>query len=426
MRAEIRQNVRFNFTVNVLDGAFFGFGLGIASYVTVIPLFVSTLTDSSALIGLIAAMHMIGWQLPQLLTANRVARMRRFKPMVMLMTLNERLPFFALTLVALALPTIGKEWGLLLTFIFVIWQASGGGFTGTAWQSLIGKIMPQDWRGTFYGVQSSAANLLGSGGAILAGVILKTIEAPQSFALCFFICGAGMMISLAFLGSTREPESPPAREQSRSISEFWQGISKIIRGDSNLRLFILARSAAQISSVGFAFFTIYATRFHGMDAGTAGIMTGVLMLTQTVANPIVGWLGDRTSHRIIFALGAVMAGSSALIALLAPSLGWFYLVFAMTGAAGAALWTTVNALTYDFGPPEDRPYYIGLINTLVAPAALIAPLAGGWLADNVGYSATFIIAAVSGILTAVLVTGIREPRVHYAVAPVTPATTLIE
>ncbi len=414
MREEIRKNVRFNFTVNTLDGAFFGFGLGIASYVTVIPLFVSTLTDSSALIGLIASMHIIGWQLPQLLTANRVARLRRYKPMVMLMTLNERVPFFALALVALALPVIGREVGLILTFFFVIWQAMGGGLTGTAWQSMIGKIMPADWRGTFYGMQSSAANLLGSVGAVVAGAILAGIAAPHSFALCFLIAGVAMMISLSFLGATREPELPPARETSRPMGEFWRGIRDILRGDHNLRLFIVARITAQISSVGFAFFTVYAVKVHGMDVGTAGIMTGVLMLAQTVANPLVGWLGDRTSHRVIFALGALLAGASAAVALFAPSAGWFYLVFGMAGAAGAALWTTVNALTYEFGPPEDRPYYIGLINTMVAPAALLAPLIGGWLADNVSYGATFMIALISGVITALVMIGVREPRQHYA------------
>jgi hypothetical protein len=42
METEIRKNMRFNYIVNVFDGAFFGFGIGFASFSTVIPLFVST------------------------------------------------------------------------------------------------------------------------------------------------------------------------------------------------------------------------------------------------------------------------------------------------------------------------------------------------------------------------------------------------
>ena len=42
----------------------------------------------------------MGWQLPQILTASRVGRLRRYKPMVLTMAIHERLPFFALALVA--------------------------------------------------------------------------------------------------------------------------------------------------------------------------------------------------------------------------------------------------------------------------------------------------------------------------------------
>ena len=89
----IQKNLKHNLVFNLLDGAFFGFGLGFASFTTILPLFVANLTNSALLIGLIPAIHNVGWQLPQLLTAGRLGRMERYKPWVMLMTINERLPF---------------------------------------------------------------------------------------------------------------------------------------------------------------------------------------------------------------------------------------------------------------------------------------------------------------------------------------------
>jgi len=80
------KNFPFNFIVNVIDGGFFGLGLGFASFSTVLPLFVSNLTNSAILIGLIPAIHIVGWQLPQLFTAQRVAQQKRYKPMVMFFT----------------------------------------------------------------------------------------------------------------------------------------------------------------------------------------------------------------------------------------------------------------------------------------------------------------------------------------------------
>src|SRR5574338_1246114 len=101
MHPEETKNLKLNYTVNILDGAFFGFGIGFASFSTVIPLFVATMTDSAILIGLISAVHVMGWQIPQLLTAQHVSRLARYKPMVMWMTIHERIPFIGLALVAL-------------------------------------------------------------------------------------------------------------------------------------------------------------------------------------------------------------------------------------------------------------------------------------------------------------------------------------
>ena len=121
---EIRKNVRFNFTVSILDGAFFGIGaLGFASFVTVIPLFLNHLHASTVVIGLVTSVQAIGWQLPQMFTANRVAKMRQYKPFVLFMTLHERWPFVGLMLIAMTLlmPVYPKlKWWFPLVFIGVL------------------------------------------------------------------------------------------------------------------------------------------------------------------------------------------------------------------------------------------------------------------------------------------------------------------
>ncbi len=395
---DIQRNVRYNVTVNVLDGSFFGAAMGIASFVTVIPLFMSTLTTSATLIGLIAAIHSVGWQLPQLLTARRVAGLRRYKPMVLFMSINERLPFLGLALVAWFAASLGRELALLLTFILLIWQGLGGGLTATAWQSMIGKIMPVNRRGTFFGIQSAAANLLASGGAVLAGVILTNLPSPLDYTLCFGLSGLAMLISWLFLARTREPEREPEGAYNTQ-GDFWRSLATILRTDSNFRWFLTARILSQLALMATAFFTIYAVQRFGMSAQVAGFLTALYLIIQTLANPLMGWLGDRFSHRLVMEVGALVAVAAAAGAWLAPALGWFYLVFALAGIANVAFWTTAMAMTLDFGTSVDRPAYIGLANTLVAPATLIAPLLGGWMADSLGYSATFATASIGGLIT---------------------------
>jgi hypothetical protein len=192
VKADIYQNFKFNVIVNVIDGGFFGLALGFASFITVIPLFVSRMTDSSTLIGLIPAIHQVGWQLPQLFFAERVGRLTRYKPMVVALTIHERLPFLGLALVAFAVPVLGVNAALYITFALLIWQGIGGGITANPWQAMIAKIIPSDRRGTFYGFQAAMANLLASGSAVAAGVLLTRLEYPGNYALCFLIAVLAM------------------------------------------------------------------------------------------------------------------------------------------------------------------------------------------------------------------------------------------
>jgi MFS family permease len=414
VRQTIHRNMRHNMIVNITDGGWYGFGLGFASFVTVIPLFVSTLTDSTVIIGLIASVHWIGWQVPQLFTANRVARLARYKPMALLMTIQERWPFWGLVLVAAALPLIGREIGLALTLLLIIWQSLGAGFTATPWQSMIAKIIPTERRGTFYGLQSAAANLFSGFTAVAAGVVLHAVAYPLNFMLCFFFAAVSMVLSFAFLAWTREPAVPVAESATRDWRSYLAELRAILRDDPNFRWFVASRALAQFAAVGTSFFTVYAVRRFDMEPQVAGVMTALFLFAQVIASPLLGWLGDRWGHRRMFAIGALLTALSTFLAIAAPDLSWMYIVFALAGLTNSTLWTTGLVMNSEFGTDTNRPYYIGLGNTLLTPATLLAPIIGGALADTLGFNATFTMATLGGLATAaLLLIFVRDPRRVY-------------
>jgi MFS family permease len=404
------KDFKHNFVVNILDGGFFGFGMGFGSLGTVLPLFISMMTDSAILIGLIPAIHVMGWQLPQLFTARHVAKQKRQKPMVMFRTIQERLPFLGLAVIAWFLPKIGPQVALGLSFGMLVWQGLGGGFTATAWQSMVGKIIPGDRWGLFFGFQSAAASLFASVSAVLAGIILERVESPVNYTICFLLTTAAMAVSWVFLNQTREEESTIIRVEDTPAG-YWQSLIAIIRRDRNFRWFVAARTLAQLGTMGFSFYVVYAVRSYGIGEGTAGLLTAVLTIVQTIFNPIMGWFGDRWSHRGVMGVGILAAIVSSTIAWISPGVGWFYLVFGLAGVANVAVWTIAMAMTLKFGTESERPAYIGLANTLIAPTAFLIPLFGGWLADSAGYQATFIASVVGGLSTiCILIFFLRDQR----------------
>ncbi len=387
--------------MNVFDGAFFGFAIGFASFSTVIPLFVSQLSHSAILIGLIPAIHSMGWQLPQILTARRVSAMNRLKPFVMLMTIHERLPFLGLGILALFYSKFPPTLTLIITFTLLIWQGLGAGMTANAWQILIGKVIPSLNRGTFFGAQSAAANLFSSIGAVAAGFILQNNSVSKGFALCFFIAFALMVISWFFLDRTRELETGSAIETSEQPS-LWIHVKEILSKDKAFVGFLFSRFLFQFGMMAFAFYIIYAVRKFNLSTSDAGIMTAILMVTMVVANPILGWIADHWNHRRVFELGAIAAALSSLVILFAKDPLLFYLVMVLDGVAGTAFWTIGIAYSLEFGTDANRPTYVGIVNTSGAPIAIIAPILGGWLADRFNYSVTFIVSIVFALITALV------------------------
>ncbi|HNN13662.1 MAG TPA: MFS transporter [Anaerolineales bacterium] len=410
LEQNIRNNLKHNLTVNLWDGSLFGAALGFASFGTMLPLFVASMTDSATLIGLVPAIHSAGWLFPQLFTASHVSRLRQYKRTVLMTTIHERVPFLGFAIVALLLPLISRNLGLALTFLLLTWQGLGGGVTANAWTSMISKIMPPDSRGTFFGLQAGLANLFISISAIGAGYVLNYVDAPWDFAICFFIASIFFTLSWLALAATREPEDTE-KIIPKEKTHFWDDAQKVLRSDRNFNWFLSARILSQFATMGFSFYIIYALREFNMTEVIAGYLTATLTISQTIANISMGWIGDRIGHRTMLIIGAAAAFFSAILAWNATSIVWFYPIFILTGMANVSIWTIGMTMTVDFGTELERPIYIGLSQTLTAPATIIAPIIGGWIVDAAGFLPTFMISTVlSLVMVGILTFLVKDPR----------------
>ncbi len=410
MEKYIRAHLRYNVTMNLLDGAFFGLALGFGSFATIIPLFVTQLTDSAILIGLAPALHAIGWQLPQLFNAGQIARAREYKPMVLRNTLHERVPFFVLGVAALLIPVIGIKAALVITFLALAWQGIGAGFTANPWTSFVSKLIPPESRGAFFGMQGALANLAISIAAIGAGYLLETVVFPKNFGVSFSIAGIFLFVSYAALAKTREP-----RDEEKVVSEkqahFWEDAKRVLKKDKNFNWYLVSRFFMMFATMGFAFYILLGLRRFQMDSITAGYFTAALTLAQTFANASMGWLGDKVGHRAMLILGALATIVSSVIAWFAPTITWLYPAFILSGIGNVALWTIGITFTVGFGNDIERPTYIGLSNTLVTPATISAPILGGWLIDKFGFESTFGLSALIGLIAAgILIFVVKDPH----------------
>ncbi|RME45988.1 MAG: MFS transporter, partial [Chloroflexi bacterium] len=114
---EVVRHFKRNFLVNVLDSGFWFLGDSFVAAYTILPVFVSTLTDSPVLIGLIPALEGAGWFLPQLFLARQVEGRDRRLPMVVKLGALERLPFLFLAIGAFFLPRLDQHIAVVLVLL---------------------------------------------------------------------------------------------------------------------------------------------------------------------------------------------------------------------------------------------------------------------------------------------------------------------
>jgi MFS family permease len=414
VEAEVERNYRFNFIVNFLDGTFFWWGASFIAPRTILPLYVSRLTDSSLAIGLLATISATAWLLPQLFTANWVQRLPRKKEAPVRVGLfTERLPVLLLVPAAWL---ANRSPGLALTLFFVLfaWHAVGAGVVAVGWQDMLAKVIPVDRRGRFLGVTNFGGTATGVVGAVAAAWLLDRYDFPQGYMYSFAAAAALIFISWIFLALTREPLDTN-QEPVVSSGEYWKRLPGVLRADRNFRRFLLSQVVVAWGGMALGFLAVYAVRRWGLPDSQAGDYTASMLIGQALSNLLFGALADRKGHKLVLELSALFGVSAVVLAYLAPGPNWFHLIFAFVGANAAGSMLGGIMIVFEFTKPEMRPTYIGLSNTIIGVFNAITPLIGGWIVGVLGYRPLFAMAAALGAVGfALLRWTVREPRHSHA------------
>ncbi len=413
----VERNLRWNFSVNLLDISFITLAFSLISRETITPLLISNLTDSKIAIGLAPAIYSIAYYLPQLFAANHAERLRRKLPFVRLVGgLLERVPYLFAGLAILLFAESAPVLALLCLYLVIGLGALGNGVATPAWFSMIGKVLPVNRRGIFFGVSEGLGTLMGIIGAFFVGIILDEVGYPLNFATLFLVAAVFMGISWIGLSLNREPESPVVKKHIPQ-SHYFRNLPAILRGNHNFRRFLLSYSISRLSTMGVGFFIVYGNENFQLTGADVGLLTAILIGSQALMQLVLGGLADRHGHKKNLVISGLALALAALLALGATSLAGLIPAFVLLGVGLAADQVSRLNIILEFAVPEDQPTFIGLTNTLLAPVVFLAPIAGGWLADT-GFDSLFLLMIACGLVGGLmLLLIVKEPR-HIPPTPI--------
>ena len=413
MSSDLLRHSRFNFTVGVLNGSFFMFGVAFMSPTTVLPDFISEFTDSKAIIGFTSVLHVGCWCLPQILAAGWIERFQRQKMPYFLGNAGRLILAAAAFVCIFALCRHHPSLGLALFMLLYGVSMMSGGVAGLAFTSMVGAIIPPHRRAAFFSVRFLIG---GSVFTILAGAIIKAVLAdtvsfafPWNYEALFGVGWLMMALGTACMLLTKEDISDRATT-SRPILAGLYRAPAILRSDSRLRILLWNRMLSMGSRMSWPFFIILARQDLGLAKSTVGTFLMVQTVGALLGNICWGLLAGRLGHRfIIRACSGMDCGAPLYAAMVGVWLRLYgqglspdgvtlalFPIFFLMGATWHGSFVGVMSYILDIAPERRRPTYIGILNTAVGFGTL-APVLGGLIAGWLGLTTVFALSALCGI-----------------------------
>lgn len=246
------------------------------------------------------------------------------------------------------------------------------------------------WLGTYSAIQGSGQ----AAGPMLAGWLLGIVGYGWTFMT------AGIFGSIAWFMLLRAPSrGEPRRVAWREMRDAVVAVAR----DHRVILTSLAQAGQfMLHGIVAAFLPVYAVEQIGLSPAQAGILFGAQMITTILSRPVFGRLSDQLGRRRMIVTGITL--SAIAVALYAQATGFLVAVLlSMIYGAGLAITTSSTAaLITDLSDRKRYGAAHGLFGTIFDVGDALGPIAGGFVAANVGYAALFRTAAGVALLVAVV------------------------
>lgn len=415
-----KREIRRSFALGVFNGAIFEFAERLIDPPLILTWFVSQLTSSNLLIGLVAPLGDAGWFLPQIFVSARVQRMARKMPSYTLATLIRMIAWILLA----AAVWLARDPQFLLISFFILYATArlSAGLAGLAFFDVVAKTIPARQRGSFFAWRQLLGGILGLGASWVVTLVLNhpALGFPHGHAVLFGLyCAVALPAMVSFI-MIREP-SGTALNQKATPGQQLQRARQLWQRDPVFRRYMAVRLAMSLTIIALPFYGIYAKNVLGAPEGILGLYVGTRVVAQLLFNLPWGRLSDRHGNRLITQILNLGSGLTALVALTLANLvgllelqgDWLPLLvlplFFLDGALRPAQMLVGSNFLIELAPEAERPLYLGLSNTLIGIVVLLSGL-GGLVVDLLGFNGLFSLTLGLCLLAHKWSTGLPEPR----------------
>lgn len=403
---EQARDTRRNYWLGVVNGFLYITAETVMDPTLVMVAFLSHLTDSPLLLGLVLPIRDGAWSLPQLWVSGFLQSMPRK------VDFYRKISYMRIAtwvIVALAMNFV-REPGLLLVLFFGAFVISSfaSGLGGLPFLEVVGKVIPAEQRGEFFAWRFG----LGGLGSIAASAFVRwalsagsPLEFPYNYGILsvvFLILGT---VSVMAFNSIRErPDTVLLPRQN--LNEQLKRSIAITRKDTRYRAFLVLEMMLMLAGSATPFFAVYVQQRLGGSPAMIGVYLGVWTATNLLANATFGRIArrDGVQRVMLFATSAGLLLSALVLVLtliagplqLPPRIAeiWLIPVFVLVGIRGSGMGVSTNSLLLEIAPETERSVYVGFTQTLMGVVLLLTG-ASGVVVELFGFQVLVVITLIA-------------------------------
>ncbi len=384
-------DLRRNTALHILDGIFFLAAVVCFSPELVIPRFISDLTDSEVLFGLVPLVYWLGFSLPQTARARTVEAMPYKKPAVLAAIAVQRIGWVAL------LASVFLHWGpvsLVILYLTLAAASFAGGFVLPAWTGWFAKtVLPEAWARVLSWRWAASALT-----AIALGALIRWIMASYGAPVRYRIllgCAVGFFalsaLSLVFI--REEPEETLPSQPHAPWRDYYRELARIALRRVEFSRFVVALVLVSAPSLAtMAFLVKYSDTSPGAQDANVGLFAALFGASSAAGSLLAASLSSRRGSMGPFRLYPVAPVAAMLVAAASPRPAVLSLVCCLLGLAKGAEAASTLPAAFRFAGPYRRSAYCALTFTGLGLSWALVPFAAGVLlsSDLITYRTLFI------------------------------------
>lgn len=147
-----------------------------------------------------------------------------------------------------------------------------------------------------------------------------------------------------------------------------------------------------------------------LSDGALGVVETAFMLGYMITSPIFGALGDRLPRKGLITTGVVLWSVATVASGLTTGFWSMFWARVAVGVGEASYATLSPTIIDDLVEPEKKNRYLAIFYTATPVGAALGYVLGGLLEPRFGWRNAFFIAGGPGVILALAVLLIREPR----------------